>query len=171
MSTFSSSLIRVIATVALLGAMAACQTTLPPVDGGHGPETAYALMLRHFSDREALAIMKAMREEFPGYRSHTLISKTESVRSYEYVTTAKSFKLEEWLYALFRDLGFGPEDTLVEVQRTQLTVDKLAPKPSPSLPPEDRDSERGAEPEPDPPSRDDPEPDNEEDDQWQPVTG
>ena len=50
--------------------------------------------------------MRSMLEDFPGYRSHNLVSKTADVRRYEYTTTAKAFKLEEWLYGLPPRLGF-----------------------------------------------------------------
>ena len=41
-----------------------------------------------------------MADEFPGYQSHNLLEKDGSVRRYRYRTTAKAFKLEEWLYTL-----------------------------------------------------------------------
>ena len=151
-----------------LGLIAACETP-PSSDHGHGPLTSYSLTLRHFNDREAIAIMRAMREDFPGYRTHSLISKIAGIRRYEYRTTARAFRLEEWLYGLFRDMGFDPNrDTLFEVQGTRITVDKLAPKP-PEAVPDDR-------PEPSPPAQPPPAesepPRREQDgDEWQPITG
>ena len=162
------SVTRLIGAALILGLVAACATS-PSGDDGHGRLTSYALTLRHFNDREAITIMRAMREDFPGYRTHSLISKTAAVRRYEYRTTARAYKLEEWFYGLFRDMGFDPNrDTLVEVQGTRITVDKLAPKP-PDEVPDDR-------PEPSPPVRPPPEesdpPRREQDgDEWQPITG
>ena len=104
--------------------------------------------------------MRSMREDFPGYLSHNLISKAADVRRYEYTTTAKAFKLEEWLYGLLRDLGFDTgRDTLVEVQGIRITVDKLTSKQPLPLPPE--------EPAPEPES-----PGQEKDSgEWESVTG
>ena len=159
---------KLLGATLILGLIAACVTP-PSGDDGHGRLTSYALTLRYFNDREAITIIRAMREDFPGYRTHSLISKTAGVRRYEYRTTAKVYKLEEWLYGLFRDMGFDPNrDTLVEVQGTRITVDKLAPKP-PDAVPDDR-------PEPSPPVRPPPAesdpPRREQDgDEWQPITG
>ena len=100
-------------------------------DSGHGLLTPYTVTLRYFTNHEALAIMGTMAEEFPGYREHDLISKSVTIRHYEYLTTAKAFKLEEWLAILLRDMGFDVErETLIQVQDTMVIVDKLLPTPS-----------------------------------------
>ena len=99
-------------------------------DAGHGMQTPYTLTLRYFEDREALTIVGVMAEEFPGYETHDLINKSPTVRRYTYLSTAKAFKLEEWLYILLRDMGFDARsDVLVQVQGTEITVDKLLPTP------------------------------------------
>ena len=46
-----------------------------------------------------------MADEFPGYRSHTLMSQDPAVRKDEYVTSAKPHKLEEWLTILLGDMA------------------------------------------------------------------
>ena len=164
-ASFRSCVTKVLGAVVILGLAMACTTTPPHADDGHGMLTSYSLTLRHFSDREAITIMRAMREDFPGYRTHTLISKTAAVRRYEYRTTARAFKLEEWLYGLFRDMGFDPNrDTLVEVEGTRLTVDKLAPKPPTPLPGNDQ-------PEPKPPAEPEPPQQDKDGGTWQPITG
>ena len=97
---------------------------------GHGMMTPYTVTLRYFDDREALTIIGVMADEFPGYETHDLINKSATVRRYEYLTTAKAMKLEEWLFILLRDMGFDEtREILVHVQGTDITVDKLIPTP------------------------------------------
>ena len=97
-------------------------------DPGHGMVTPYTVTFRYFDDHEALAIVGVMAEEFPGYRTHDLISKSAIVRRYNYLTSAKAAKLEEWLYILLRDMGFDVKnELLVSVSGTGILVDKLIP--------------------------------------------
>ena len=97
---------------------------------GHGLLTPYTLTLRYFDNREAITVVGVMADEFPGYGSHELLDKSAAVRRYSYVTTARAAKLEEWLYVLLNDMGFDPErETLVQVQGTEIRVEKLVPTP------------------------------------------
>ena len=99
-------------------------------DDGHGLLTPYTLTLRYFENQEALALVGVMAEEFPGYNEHNLIDKSAAIRRYEYHTTAKASKLEEWLYILLTDMGFDAErEVLVQVDGTSIRVDKLTPTP------------------------------------------
>ena len=92
--------------------------------------TPYTVTLRYFEDREALAILRVMTDEFPGFESVELMKKTPTVRRYNYLTTAKATKLEEWLYILLRDMNFDAKrEFLVQVQGTEIIVDKLIPTP------------------------------------------
>ena len=102
--------------------------------------TPYTVTLRYFDDREALTIVGVMAEEFPGYDTHNLINKSAVIRRYEYVTTAKAVKLEEWLYILLRDMGFDEKsEILVQVQGTEIMIDKLIPTPGrPESPDEEK---------------------------------
>ena len=98
---------------------------------GYGLLTPYTLTLRHFGNQEALTIVGVMAEEFPGYRSLELINKSAAIRRYQYLTTAKAFKLEEWLYILLDDMGFDLDrEILIQVQDTDLRIDKLVPTDS-----------------------------------------
>ena len=97
---------------------------------GHGLMTPYTLVLRYFEDREALTIVGVMAEEFPGYEAHDLITKSPTVRRYNYLSTAKTAKLEEWLYILLRDMGFDARsDFTILIQGTEVSVEKLIPTP------------------------------------------
>ena len=99
-------------------------------DDGHGLLTPYTLTLRYFSNREAITVLGVMADEFPGYSSHELLDKSAAVRRYSYLTTAKAAKLEEWLYILLNDMGFDAErEVLVQVQGTEVRIDKLVPTP------------------------------------------
>ena len=108
------------------------------VGEGHGMMTPYTVTLRYFGDREALTIIRVMTDEFPGYESVDLMKKTPTVRRYNYLTTAKATKLEEWLYILLRDMGFDAKsEFLVQVQGTEIIVDKLIPTPHRSPSPDE----------------------------------
>ena len=97
---------------------------------GHGMMTPYTVTLRYFEPREALTIHRVMTEEFPGFENVELVKKTPTVSRYDYLTTAKATKLEEWLYILLRDMGFDAKrEFLVQVQGTEIIVDKLIPTP------------------------------------------
>ena len=100
------------------------------VGSAHGLMTPYTLTLRYFGDREALTIIRVMTDEFPGFESIELMKKSSTVRRYNYLTTAKAAKIEEWLYILLRDMGFNAKrEFLVQVQGTDIIVDKLIPTP------------------------------------------
>ena len=55
-----------------------------------------------------------MAEEFPGYKTHTLISQEPAVRRYSYITSAKPGKMEEWLTILLKDMNFDPDKEVVD---------------------------------------------------------
>ena len=131
------------AVIALMGLFVACPTTDPPplpqrpIDDGHGMVTPYTLTVRGFTDREAFAIIGAMAEEFPGYRSHDLISRSGSIRNYAYVSTAKSYKLEEWLTSQLMNMGFDVDrDVLIQGQGIKISIEKLVSSPSREAPAE-----------------------------------
>lgn len=95
-------------------------------DKDYGFLTPYTLTLRYFQAREALAVIGVMNDEFPGRESYTLISKAPSIRKYEYVTRAKSHKLEEWLTILLDDMGFDiDKDVEILVNGTDIIVEKI----------------------------------------------
>ena len=99
--------------------------------------TPYTLTVRGFTDREAFAIIGAMVEEFPGYRSHDLISRSGSIRNYAYVSTAKSYKLEEWLTSQLMNMGFDVDrDVLIQGQGIRISIEKLVSSPSREAPAE-----------------------------------
>ena len=98
---------------------------------GHGRITPYTLTLRYFDDREALTIVGVMAEEFPGVEGVDRIESSPTVRRYAYLSTATSAKIEEWLFILLRDMGFDAKsDVLVQVQGTEITVEKRIPTPN-----------------------------------------
>lgn len=94
--------------------------------GSHGLLTPYTVSLRYFDTREALSIIGVMADEFPGYKSHALLSKAPVLRKYEYVTSAKSHKMEEWMSRLLIDMGFDV-DKQVEVimSGSDIIVEKI----------------------------------------------
>ena len=97
---------------------------------GHGMQTPYTVTLRYFERTEALSIIGVMADEFPGYKSHTLIEQSAAVRKYEYVTSAKPNKMEEWLTILLRDMNFDPDrEVAMTIRGGVITVDKIVPTP------------------------------------------
>jgi hypothetical protein len=100
-------------------------------EDGHGLLTPYTVTLRRFDNSEALTVVGIMSEEFPGYHSHNLLKKASGLRRYEYRTTAKAYKMEEWLYILLTDMGFDlDKDLEVNITGTEIIIDKLVPTPS-----------------------------------------
>lgn len=123
---------RPLGALLALAVVAACATP------GHGPTTAYTLVLRSFSDYDAHAVVRVMAEQFPGYRSHNLVAKDGAVRRYDYRTTAKAIKLEEWLYLLLRDMGFDVRQGIrIRVRGSEIQVDMLSPRSEPAPDPGD----------------------------------
>ena len=99
-------------------------------DSGHGMQTPYTVTLRYFERREALTIIGVMADEFPGYRSHTLMQTDPAVRKYEYVTSAKPNKMEEWLTILLTDMNFNPDkEVAILIKGSEITVEKIVPTP------------------------------------------
>ena len=97
---------------------------------GHGMQTPYTVSLRYFDRREALTIIGVMADEFPGYKSHTLISQDPAVRKYEYVTSAKPHKMEEWITILLGDMNFDPDkEVTILIRGADVTVEKIVPTP------------------------------------------
>ena len=118
-------------TVALL-ALVLSGCVVPPggsfPDNGHGLVTTYTVTLRHFASGEARHMVDVMAREFPGYRSHTLMSSDSATRRYSYVTSARPHKMEEWLTILLGDMNFNPDsDVNIEIQGVEITVEKLNP--------------------------------------------
>jgi hypothetical protein len=94
--------------------------------GAHGLLTPYTVTLRYFDTREALSIIGVMSDEFPGYKSHTMISKAPVLRKYEYVTSAKSHKMEEWLNVLLIDMGFNVDKQVeIMMQGSDIIIEKI----------------------------------------------
>ena len=117
------------------GAGGAGESEKPVTDGrmggsGHGMQTPYTVTLRYFERREALSIIGVMADEFPGYRSHTLMQADPAVRKYEYVTSAKPNKMEEWLTILLTDMNFDPDkEVAILIKGSEITVEKIVPTP------------------------------------------
>lgn len=119
------------ATIALLAlALSGCavQQGGPFPDGGHGLVTPYTVTLRHFASSEARSIIGVMARDFPGYRSHTLMSSDTVTRRYSYLTSARPHKMEEWLTILLGDMNFNPDtDVNISIQGAEITVEKFNP--------------------------------------------
>jgi len=98
----------------------------PETDPGNGIAIPYTVTFIEFERREALAIVGAMAGEFPGYRSHNLISQTPGVRRYTYLTTATAAKLEEWIATLLGEMNLDPEkDVYTHIRGNRIFVEKI----------------------------------------------
>lgn len=92
--------------------------------------TPYTVKLRYFNSRAAQTVIGVMADEFPCYRSHTLLEKSSVIRAYEYQTTAKPHKLEEWLTILLIDMNFDVDNEVnIHVDGTEIMVDKIVKTP------------------------------------------
>ena len=92
----------------------------------HGIETPYTVTFFYFDRREALTIIGVMADEFPGYKSHRLISTDQGARKYAYITTADAGKIEEWLAVLLDDMNFDPDkEVRIAIEGTGITVEKI----------------------------------------------
>ncbi len=97
-------------------------------DGGHGLVTPYTITLRYFTTGEARNLIDTMAHEFPGYRSHTLISSDSATRRYAYVSSARAHKLEEWLTILLSDMNINPDTGVhINIEGAEITLEKLHP--------------------------------------------
>ena len=92
----------------------------------NGIAIPYTVEFRGFERLEALAIVGAMAGEFPGYRSHDLMSQTPGWRRYTYLTTATAAKLEAWLSILLGDMNLDPEkDVITHIHENRILVEKI----------------------------------------------
>ena len=122
--------------LALLLSGCAAQQGGPFPDGGHGLVTPYTVTLRYFSPGEARDMIDVMAREFPGYRSHTLMSSDTATRRYSYVTSAQPHKMEEWLTILLGDMNLNPDtDVSIDIQGAEITMEKLNPTSGRGRPP------------------------------------
>lgn len=80
-----------------------------------GGDDSYVFNLVGFSTEEALEFMRVMSREFPGYKSHDLIQRSNRQWSYEYRSKASLAKLEKWISILLLDMGYNP-DTDVDIR-------------------------------------------------------
>lgn len=88
----------------------------------------YTVILRNFDRSEMRAIIDVMAREFPGYKSHRLVSSAPGIRSYSYQSSAAPGKLEEWLSILLGDMGFALDKGVrILIDGPQVTVEKIAP--------------------------------------------
>ena len=120
-----------------LSGCAAQQGGGPFPDGGHGLVTPYTVTLRYFAASEALNIIDVMAQDFPGYRSHTLMSSDSATRRYSYVTSAQPHKMEEWLTILLGNMNLNPDtDVSISIQGTEIIMEKLNPTSGRPRPPD-----------------------------------
>ena len=102
---------------------------------GQGMKTTYTVRFKRFTTPEVMEIMSVMSKEFPGYKSHTLLKKNPSVVSYEYVTTAKTSKMDDWTNILLMDMGLTPDKIVItQLRGTDLSLEKIITPPKPEAP-------------------------------------
>jgi len=95
-----------------------------------GMVTTYTLTFRNFPTAEIMSIVNVMRDEFPGYSSHNVLEQRPAVARYEYVSTAKATKIQEWLALLLMDMGIEPDrQAALIVRDNQVMIDKIVGAP------------------------------------------
>lgn len=100
-------------------------------------DNLYTVTLRQLAPEDAMAIIDVMTDEFPGYRSHTLIRRGERLRRYEYVSTASPDTLERWLTLLLVDMGLEPDGAVaLAVRPGEIRIERVLPPSADRRPPE-----------------------------------
>lgn len=98
----------------------------------HSMMTTYGVTFKHFDVTEILQIIGVMGRDFPCYSSHNTIEQSAAVQKYEYISTATSAKMVEWLQILLLDMGLHPDrNVVILVEGSQITLDKITPSPQP----------------------------------------
>ena len=124
----SPKAVSVVLLALALSGCAAQQGGVTFPDGGRGLVTPYTITLRYFTTGEARTLIDTMAHEFPGYRSHTLISSDSATRKYAYVSSARAHKLEEWLTILLSDMNINPDTGVhINIKGAKITLEKLHP--------------------------------------------
>ncbi len=94
-----------------------------------GSSDEYVFNLVGFNTEEALEILRVMSREFPGYKSHDLISRGNRQWSYEYRSKASFAKLEKWINILLLDMGYNPDQEVdIRFSNNQFTLNLKAAK-------------------------------------------
>ncbi|MCY4550826.1 MAG: hypothetical protein OXC28_20885 [Defluviicoccus sp.] len=97
---------------------------------GHTMQTNYTIAFIDFSPTEAESIIGVMADEWPGYKTHTLIDKEAAVRRYSYITSAKPSKMGEWFTILLRYMNYNPgKDVNVRIEEDEITVEEIVSTP------------------------------------------
>ncbi len=107
-----------------------------PIAGSQGSHISnnssgmtYSIRFVRFSSEEISNSMRIMSSEFPGYLSHNLLKKEPAMVSYEYVTTASSAKLDEWISILLKDLGMPPGKVVfVNLNGAEFRLERISSK-------------------------------------------
>ncbi|GAB0057904.1 hypothetical protein SIID45300_02238 [Candidatus Magnetaquicoccaceae bacterium FCR-1] len=103
-----------------------------PSTATHTMMTTYGVTFKRFNSAEILSIIGVMTSEFPGFSSTNIIEQASALQKYDYVTTATSAKMVEWLNILLMDLGLTDKNVVIQVEGNQITLDKITPTPNPA---------------------------------------
>jgi hypothetical protein len=107
--------------------------------------TAYTLRFKRFTNEEVNELLSVMTntgsmsaaQEFPCFVRYDLLNKQAAVQSYEYVSTATTAKLDQWISIILSDMGLHPDsDVVLRVGGASIDMEKVISRRQPQQVPD-----------------------------------
>jgi hypothetical protein len=137
--------------LAYLSPSAGASSSTVTSGGGGDPRcrnmtTSYTLSFKRFSSAEVNDLLSVMtntgatsaESEFPCFVRYDLLNKQAAVQSYEYVSTATTAKLDQWISIILSDMGLSPDsDVVLRVGGASIDMEKVIARSQPQEVPDD----------------------------------
>jgi hypothetical protein len=137
--------------LAYLSPSAGASSSTVTAGGGGDPRcrnmtTSYTLSFKRFSSAEVNDLLSVMtntgatsaESEFPCFVRYDLLNKQAAVQSYEYVSTATTAKLDQWISIILSDMGLSPDsDVVLRVGGASIDMEKVIARSQPQEVPAD----------------------------------
>lgn len=108
--------------------------------------TAFTLSFKRFDAEEVSELLSVMTNsgtvskanEFPCFVRYDLLGREAATQKYEYVSTATTAKLDQWISVILSDMGLSPsKDVVLRVSGSQISMEKIITRSEPQEVPED----------------------------------
>lgn len=108
--------------------------------------TPFTLSMKRFDPKEANKLISVMtnkgnvsaNSKFPCYVRHNLLGREAAVQKYEYVSSATTAKLNQWISVILQDMGLKPsEDVVMRVSGNEIFLEKVIERSEPQDVPDD----------------------------------
>ncbi len=102
--------------------------------------TSYTLRFKRFTSAEVNDLLSVMtntgstsaQSEFPCFVRYDLLNKQAAVQNYEYVSTATTAKLDQWISVILSDMGLSPDsDVVLRVGGASIDMEKVIARSQP----------------------------------------